>query len=74
METETFHLEDNDYIELSKLLKLCVVVPSGGHAKQLIANNQVLVNQQPETRKKCKITADMVIEIPSLNQKIIVKK
>jgi len=45
------------YIELFKLLKVVNLCDSGGMAKQLIADGQVLVDGEVETRKACKIKA-----------------
>ena len=40
-----------DMIRLGQLLKLAGVVGSGGEAKALIAEGQVTVNGEPETRR-----------------------
>lgn len=59
---EEFLLEGHDYIELTNLLKLLGWCHSGGIAKQFIANGDVLVDGQLETRKKCKIRAGQKVE------------
>lgn len=58
------------YIELHKLIKLLDLVDTGGQAKMLIENAQVLRNGEVETRKRAKITkgekisiGDVVIEV-----------
>lgn len=61
MTTLAFAL-DGDYIELKALLKLTDLVTSGGEAKIVIDDGQVLVDGQVETRKACKIRLGQVVE------------
>lgn len=49
-------------IELYKLLKFESLATSGGHAKHVISEGQVLVNNKIETRKRRKIVAGDIIE------------
>ena len=49
-------------LELYKILKFEGMVASGGEAKQLISEGQVLVNGKVETRKRKKIVAGDTIE------------
>mgnify|MGYP001818480310 CR=1 FL=1 len=49
-------------IELYKILKFEGVVSSGGEAKSVIAEGQVLVNGKVETRKRKKIVSGDTIE------------
>ncbi len=49
-------------IELYKILKLEGLASSGGEAKMLVAESQVLVNGEVETRKRKKIVSGDVIE------------
>jgi len=49
-------------VELYKILKFEGVVASGGQAKAVIDDGQVLVNGEVETRKRKKIVAGDVIE------------
>ncbi len=58
---ETFDLEGHDWVALHNLLKLQGWCDSGGMAKQAIANGEVKVDDQVETRKRCKITAGKTI-------------
>ena len=53
----TFSLEGHPYVQLYQLLKIMSVADSGGQAKLMIENGDVLVNDQIETRKRCKIVA-----------------
>jgi len=51
-----------EYIELCTLLKLAGVAESGGRGKVLVAEGQVTVDGQPESRKTAKIRAGQVVE------------
>ena len=62
MTDSTFTL-DGDYIELKALLKLTDLVSSGGEAKMLISEGQVLVDGQVELRKACKIRAGQQVQL-----------
>ncbi|WP_339137596.1 MAG: RNA-binding S4 domain-containing protein [Candidatus Electrothrix sp. GW3-4] len=44
----------DEYIELDKLLKLANLAASGGEAKYMISQGMVLVNGEPDTRKRRK--------------------
>jgi len=49
-------------IELYKILKFESMVSSGGEAKSVIAEGQVLVNGKIETRKRKKIVSGDIVE------------
>jgi len=49
-------------IELYKLLKFEGMADSGGEAKSVIAEGQVLVNGKVETRKRKKIVSGDIVE------------
>lgn len=49
-------------IELCKILKFESMVSSGGEAKSVIAEGQVLVNGKIETRKRKKIVLGDIVE------------
>ncbi|MGA9574451.1 MAG: RNA-binding S4 domain-containing protein [Lysobacterales bacterium] len=49
-------------VELFKVLKFEGMVASGGEAKQVIAEGQVRVNGESETRKRKKIVSGDTIE------------
>ncbi len=49
-------------VELYKILKFEGMASSGGEAKALIADGQVLVNGEVETRKRKKIVSGDIIE------------
>jgi ribosome-associated protein len=50
-------------IELYKILKLQNMVASGGEAKYLIAEGQVLVSGKIETRKRRKIFSGDIVKL-----------
>lgn len=64
-----FKLTD-EYIELVKLLKLLRIAESGGHAKILVEEGEVLRNGEPEYRKRAKLRAGDKIEV--LGEKIVI--
>jgi ribosome-associated protein len=49
-------------VELCKILKFESMVSSGGEAKSVIAEGQVLVNGKIETRKRKKIVSGDIVE------------
>ncbi|MBQ9682974.1 MAG: RNA-binding S4 domain-containing protein [Neisseriaceae bacterium] len=69
MNSISFSLNGNENIALCDLLKLVSLCNSGGQAKMMIADGQVLRNGVVETRKTAKIRAGEKIEF---NQQIIV--
>ena len=60
-----------EYIELVKLLKLLQIAQTGGHAKILVIDGEVLRNGVQEFRKRAKLRAGDVIEV--LGEKIVLK-
>jgi ribosome-associated protein len=50
-----FQLNDYEYIELNKLLKLLKLVGSGGEANAMIVDKEVMVNGAVETQKRKKL-------------------
>jgi len=48
---------ESEFVELYKILKFEGLTDSGGMAKQMIADGQVSVNGEIETRKRKKIVA-----------------
>lgn len=59
---EEFNLDGRDFVELNNLLKLTGMSPSGGVAKMVIADGNVTVDGQIETRKRCKIRSGQQVE------------
>jgi ribosome-associated protein len=58
-------------VELYKLLKFEGLVASGGEAKYIIAEGNVMVNGEVETRKRKKIVSGDIVEIDE--QKLLIK-
>ncbi len=64
MKEDTFTLrEDDEYIELIKLLKLKQIAQTGGHAKILVEEGSVIVDGVVEYRKRNKLRAGAVVEV-----------
>ena len=57
-----FKLTD-DYIELVKLLKLLRIAETGGHAKIIVEEGEVVRNGEVEYRKRAKLISGDVIEV-----------
>lgn len=57
-----FDLNGHEFIELNQLLKVVGLVNSGGEANTFIANGEVRVNDEVETRKRNKIKAGFKVE------------
>ncbi len=53
---------DKDYIELCNLLKLTGIASSGGQGKLMVANGDVMVDSEVETRKTAKIRVGQIVE------------
>ena len=51
----------SEYIELVSLLKLLKIASTGGHAKMMIEEEEVLLNGNVETRKRAKLRKGDVI-------------
>jgi ribosome-associated protein len=60
METLEFQLR-GEYVALCDLLKLTGIADSGGQGKLMIANGEVSVDGQPESRKTAKIRANQTV-------------
>jgi ribosome-associated protein len=53
----------DDYIELVKLLKLLRIAQTGGHAKIIVEEGEVIRNGETEYRKRAKLVKGDVIEV-----------
>lgn len=60
-----------EYIELVRLLKVMRIANSGGMAKILVENEEVLRDGEVETRKRAKIRKGETIEVLGQQIKII---
>lgn len=61
MQNQEFELT-GEYVALCDLLKLAGMVSSGGEGKVRVAQGDVRVDGQPESRKTAKIRAGQVVE------------
>ena len=59
-----------EFIELIKLLKFMHIAQTGGHAKMLVDDGQVLVNGEPELRKRRKLIAGDIVECEGIQVEI----
>ncbi len=59
---ETFKIE-GEYIELIQLLKAVGIAQTGGHAKFIVDEGDVVRNGEVETRKRAKLTPGDRIEV-----------
>ncbi len=59
-----------EFVALCDLLKLTGIADSGGQGKRMIANGEVSVDGQPESRKTAKIRAKQTVRC--LGQTILV--
>ncbi|NOQ25650.1 MAG: RNA-binding S4 domain-containing protein [Bacteroidales bacterium] len=58
-----FKLEDSEYIELIKLLKVTNICGSGGEAKHVVDEGEVKRNGEIESRKRAKLRTGDKIEV-----------
>ena len=62
-----FDLEQREFIELNKLLKLLGWVESGGQANMIITEGDVYVNNDQEFRKRRKLKKGDVVSFNGQN-------
>ena len=60
----------SEYIELVKLLKLLRIAETGGHAKVIVQDGEVLLNGNQEFRKRAKLRTGDKIEV--FGEKILI--
>lgn len=70
MEKIDFNLE-GDYIELIQLLKAIGVAQTGGHARMMVENGEVLRKGEIESRKRAKIRRGDVLSIDNVEITIL---
>lgn len=63
---------DSEFIKLDSLLKYASIVQTGGEAKNLILDKQVLLNGEVVTQRGKKIRKDDIVE--TLGYKIIIEE
>ncbi|MDP2240511.1 MAG: RNA-binding S4 domain-containing protein [Burkholderiales bacterium] len=72
METIEFQLRDES-IRLCDLLKAAGVAESGGQGKHLVAEGEVTVDGQPESRKTAKIRPGQTVECRGISVVVLAK-
>ncbi len=60
-----------EYIELFKLLKIVNLASTGGHAKLMIEDGEVQLNNQQENRKRAKLKKGDIITVGDQSIEII---
>ena len=71
MNKKEFDLQEHEFIELNKLLKLLRMVGSGGEANSRIENGEVMVNGVMETRKRNKLRPGDVVLFQGISVTIV---
>ncbi len=61
----------NEYIELNKLLKAVGLCSTGGQAKLVIDDRQVLVDGKIETKKRRKLKNGMIVKYDNNTIRIV---
>jgi len=69
MNQEVFEIH-GDFIELNKLLKVLGWAETGGHAKLIIQNGEVIRNGTVETRVRAKLVSGDIIEYEDQSVKL----
>lgn len=67
---EEFKIE-GEYIELIQLLKVLGIASTGGHAKFIVEDEEVIRNGEVETRKRAKLVPGDIIEVDQIKIKLI---
>jgi ribosome-associated protein len=63
----TFKLKENqEFIELNKVLQIMNIAQTGGHSKIMIKNEDVFVNGQTETQIRKKLRAGDVVKVDEI--------
>ena len=63
---------ETEYIKLDQILKFASIVQSGGEAKTLISDGQVLVNGEVCLKRGKKIRKDDIIEVVDHKKFVVV--
>ena len=67
---DVFKLEGKPYIPLCDILKKVGFCQTGGHAKLVIADGLVKVDNEIELRKRCKVKEGQIIEFEGKRVKV----
>lgn len=72
LETRQFQLKD-EHVRLCDLLKLAGIAESGGQGKHMVADGEVSVDGQPESRKTAKIRAGQTVQCRGVQVIVLAK-
>jgi ribosome-associated protein len=72
VKTIPFQLND-EHVRLCDLLKLTGIAESGGQGKRMVADGEVTVDGQPESRKSAKIRAGQTVECRGVQLVVLAK-
>lgn len=67
-----FSLSGSEFIELNKLIKIMRLAGSGGEANQLIDDGEVMVNGEPDKRRRRKMRPGDECNVHGQKVKVIV--
>jgi ribosome-associated protein len=67
----SYELQDEEFIELIKLLKTLRIAESGGQAKLMVEDGLVFRNGEQEFRKRAKLRSGDLIEVFEYKIRII---
>ncbi len=62
---------EGEYIELIQLLKATGLAQTGGHAKWMVDEGEIILNNEVETRKRAKLRSGDVIQIESITINLV---
>lgn len=62
---------DGEYIELIQLLKVLGIAQTGGHAKFIVEDGEVLRNGEVELRKRAKLVPGDLIQIDDITINLV---
>jgi len=63
--------KDSEFIELNRLLKAEQVAQTGGHAKIMVSEGEIIVNGEVETRLRRKLRSGDVVKHEDIEIKIL---
>lgn len=61
---------DTEFIKLGQLLKLAGIADSGAHAKMMILNNEVILNNAVENQRGKKVYKGDIIVVEGISFKV----
>lgn len=62
--------ENQEYVTLNVVLKLCDIISTGGYAKIYLQENECLVNGEPENRRGRKLYPGDIVETSGITIEI----